>query len=158
MRQLRGLGFPIPEDRIWTGVASARWPGRLWAVPGLQQVWMDGAHNPEGARVLADHALACGIRPHLYFGAMGDKDIAGIAAQFQRMQPRSLTFIQGDAPRYAGQEALGAAWGTDAPLLTLRQAAAHLRAPSEEPRLVTGSLYLLGDLLRELGIQPYPRR
>ena len=75
IRQLRGLGFPIPEERLWAGVASVQWPGRLWAVPGLDGVWMDGAHNPEGARVLAEHALACGLRPHLYFGVMGDKDL-----------------------------------------------------------------------------------
>ncbi len=151
VRQLRGLGFPIPEDRLWAGVASVQWPGRLWAVPGLDGVWMDGAHNPEGARVLAEHALACGLRPHLYFGVMGDKDLAGIAAQLKRIDPLSITFIQGDAPRYAGPSALGEAWGLEAPILTIRQAAAHLRASSEAPRLVTGSLYLLGDLLRELG-------
>ena len=40
-------------------------------------------------------------------------------------------------------------------MLTLRQAAVHLRAQSEAPRLVTGSLYLLGDLLQQMGIQPY---
>lgn len=155
VRQLRKLGFPIPEERLWSGVASVQWPGRLWEVPGLEGVWMDGAHNPEGARVLAAHALACGVRPHLYFGAMGDKDLAGIAAQLKRINPRSITFIQGDAPRYAGPGSLGEAWGLEAPTLTLRQAAAHLRARSEAPRLVTGSLYLLGDLLRELGIRPF---
>lgn len=155
VRQLRELGFPIPEDHLWSGVASVQWPGRLWAVPGLEGVWMDGAHNPEGARVLAEHALACGVRPHLYFGAMGDKDLRGIANQLKRIEPRSVTFIQGDAPRYAGLDALGEAWGLEAPILTLRQAAAHLRARSEAPRLVTGSLYLLGDLLRELGIRPF---
>lgn len=151
VRQLQGLGFPIPEDRLWSGVASVQWPGRLWKVPGLQDVWMDGAHNPEGARVLADHAVACGLRPHLYFGAMGDKDLAGIATQLKRIDPRSITFIQGDAPRYADLGALGEAWDLEAPLFTIRQAAAHLRAHAEAPRLVTGSLYLLGDLLRELG-------
>ena len=153
MRQLRALGFPIPEGRLWDSVASVRWPGRLWAAPGLEGVWMDGAHNPEGAKVLADHALACGLQPHLFFGAMGDKDLEGIAAQLRRTHPRSVTFIRGGAPRYAEREALARAWGLDAPLLTLREAATRLRAPADGPRLVTGSLYLIGDLLRELGIR-----
>jgi dihydrofolate synthase/folylpolyglutamate synthase len=152
VRQLQALGFPIPDDRLWPGVAETRWPGRLWRVPGLEGVWMDGAHNPDGARVLADHALACGVRPHLSFGAMGDKDLAGVAAELKRMRPLSVTFIQGDAPRYATASALGQAWGLEAPMLTLRQAVAHLKAPSDAPRLVTGSLYLVGDLLREFGI------
>lgn len=155
VRQLRTLGFPVPEASLWASLAEVQWPGRLWQVPGLDGVWMDGAHNPEGARVLADHALACGVRPHVFFGAMKDKDLAGIAAQLRRMEPRSVTFVQGTAPRYADREALAGAWGLDSPRLTLREAASRLQAPSEGPRLVTGSLYLLGDLLRTLEIHPF---
>ena len=155
IRQLQAQGFPISEDRLWSAVAQVQWPGRLWKTPGLEGVWMDGAHNPDGARVLADHALACGVRPHLYIGAMGDKDHVGVARELKRMRPLSVTFVQGDAPRYATAEDLGSAWGVEASMLTLRQAVAHLRAHSESPRLVTGSLYLLGDLLREMGIQPF---
>ena len=155
VRQLQALGFPIPDDRLWPGVAQTNWPGRLWKVPELEGVWMDGAHNPDGARALADHALACGIRPHLYFGAMGDKDLVGVARELKRMRPLSVTFVQGDAPRYATDQALREAWALEAPMLTVREASAHLRAQAEAPRLVTGSLYLLGDLLRELGIRPF---
>jgi len=155
VRQLRALGFPIHDERLWAGVAEARWPGRIWQVPELQGVWMDGAHNVDGARALADHALACGVRPHLYMGAMADKDLAGVAQELKRMRPLSVTFVQGDAPRYATAQALGEAWNLDAPMFTVRQAAAHLRAQAEAPRLVTGSLYLLGDLLRELEIRPF---
>jgi len=155
IRQLRALGFPIPDEHLWSGVAAARWPGRLWQVPELDGVWMDGAHNPDGARALADHALACGVRPHLYFGAMGDKDLAGVAQELKRMRPLSVTFVQGDAPRYATAQQLREAWGYESPMLTLGQATAHLRSRAEAPRLVTGSLYLLGDLLREMGIQPF---
>ncbi len=155
VRQLQAQGFPIDDERLWPGITATRWPGRLWRVPGLEGVWMDGAHNPDGARALADHALACGVRPHLYFGAMGDKDLAGVALELKRMRPLSVTFIQGDAPRYAGAPALREAWGLEAPMLTVREGAAHLRVGAEAPRLVTGSIYLLGDLLRELGVSPY---
>jgi len=155
VRQLQALGFPIPDGRLWAGVATAHWPGRLWKVPELEGVWMDGAHNVDGARALADHALACGVRPHLYVGAMGDKDLAGVAQELKRLRPLSVTFVQGDAPRYATAHDLQEAWNLEAPMLTVRQAAVHLRAQAEAPRLVTGSLYLLGDLLRELGIRPF---
>ena len=155
IRQLQALDFPIPDERLWSGVANTRWPGRLWKVPELDGVWMDGAHNPDGARALADHALACGVRPHLYVGSMGDKDLAGVARELKRMRPISVTFVQGDAPRYATALELGEAWGLEAPMLTVRQASIHLRAQAETPRLVTGSLYLLGDLLRELEIPPF---
>jgi dihydrofolate synthase / folylpolyglutamate synthase len=155
VRQLQAQGFLIPEACLWPSVASVQWPGRLWKVPGLAEVWMDGAHNPDGARVLADHALICGVRPHLYVGSMADKDLEGVALELKRMRPLSVTFVQGDAPRYAKAPALWEAWDLEAPMLTLAQAAAHLRAPSGSPRLVTGSLYLVGDLLLEMGIQPF---
>jgi len=155
IHQLRGLGFPIPEAQLWEGVAATRWPGRLWAPPSLPGVWMDGAHNPDGARALADHALACGVRPHLFFGAMGDKDLTGVARELKRMRPLSVTFLQGNAPRYAKAPALQEAWGFEAPLYDLREAAYLLRSPPDAPRLVTGSLYLLGDLLRELDIKVF---
>ena len=155
VRQLRAQGFPIPEAPLWPSVASVQWPGRLWEVPGLVGVWMDGAHNPDGARVLAEHALACGVRPHLYVGSMADKDLRGVALELKRMHPLSVTFVRGNAPRYAAAPALWEAWELEATMLTLRQAAGHLRAQSEAPRLVTGSLYLVGDLLQEMGIQPF---
>lgn len=154
-RQLRALGFTLPEARLWEGATRTHWPGRLWEVPGLPGVWMDGAHNPEGARVLADHALACGVAPDLYFGAMGDKDLAGVAAELRRMAPRSVTFIRGTFDRYATARQLGEAWGMAPGVLTLAEAAAALRIPAPGPRLVTGSLYLLGDLLATLGIHPF---
>jgi dihydrofolate synthase/folylpolyglutamate synthase len=86
---------------------------------------------------------------------MGDKDLRGVARELMRMRPLSVTFVQGDTPRYATAQALREAWGLDAPMLTLREATARLRTPSEAPRLVTGSIYLLGDLLREMGIHPF---
>jgi dihydrofolate synthase/folylpolyglutamate synthase len=155
VRQLSAFGFPIREERLWEGVAATRWPGRIWKVPGLENVWMDGAHNVDGARVLVDHAISCGLRPHLLVGAMEDKDLGAVAKEFLRLPPRSLTFVRGDAQRYATFDQLFEAFGQDAPGLTVREAAQHLRAPSAEPRLVTGSLYLLGDLLAELGVDPW---
>lgn len=116
---------------------------------------MDGAHNPDGARVLAAHARACGLRPHLLFGAMGDKDLAGVVAELKTLEPRSITLVKGSNVRYASEEALRTAWG-DArlPVLSVEEAAACLEEPADAPRLVTGSLFLLGDLLRTLGIAP----
>lgn len=154
VRQLRYLGFPLPEEAVWRGFSGARIPGRLWRVPGLEEVWMDGAHNPGGAAVLARHALQCGVRPHLFMGAMKDKDLPGMAQEFRRMDPRSITLVVGDHPRYADGGALCAAWGRDWPVLGLAEAARRLREPADGPRLVAGSLYLLGDLLKELGVHP----
>lgn len=162
IERLRHIGFPIYPERVKAGIESAKWPGRIWKVPGFDSVWMDGAHNPDGAKALAGHALRCGVWPHLLFGSMGDKDVAGVATELLRMEPRSLAFVRGADPRYAlpGQlrEAFGAR-AVNAPVLDLRAAADRIRAHDAtypgEPLLVTGSLYLLGSLLKELGIHPW---
>ena len=154
LRQLRDLGFPLPEPRVWEGLARTRWPGRLWAIPGCQDVWIDGAHNPDGARTVARHAVACGVRPHVFFGAMGDKDLPHMVAELRAMEPRSVTLVKGEDERYASEEALRAAWGEDLPVLRIEELALRLKQPSDGTRLVTGSLFMLGDLLREMGVFP----
>lgn len=155
LRRLEALDLGVDLRSAWEGFARARLPGRLWRVPGLRDVWMDGAHNAHGAAALADHARACGVRPHLVLGSMGDKDLPGMAAELVRMDPVSLTFVQGGDPRYADFEALRRAWGRPAAEgIGLAEAAARLRRAGDGITLVTGSLYLLGDLLAELGLDP----
>jgi len=155
LRQLARLRFPVVASAALRGLGSAVIPGRNWRVPGLAGVWMDGAHNPHGAAALANHCLRCGVRPHLLFGAMGDKDLTGMAEALKAMAPRSVTFVRGTDPRYAGFEALRAAWGApEAPCLDLAGAWDWLCQPSDGPRLVAGSLYLMGHLLVEGGVNP----
>ncbi len=155
LRRLDPLGFPLAAADAARGFGDARIPGRLWEVPGLADVWMDGAHNPHGAAALADHALACGVRPHLLVGAMGDKDLPRVAAELKRMQPRSLAFVRGADARYAEYKALREAWNAPgAEGLDLAGAAARMRAHEGGPLLATGSLYLMGGLLAALGLDP----
>jgi len=154
LRGLERLGFSIPPGAAWAGIEATVWPGRLWPVPGLDQVTMDGAHNLDGARSLAAHARATGVRPHLFFSAMGDKDLAGMKGQLETMAPSSVTLVRGENPRYASAEALREAWGAGLEVLDIAAAAARLREPLAGRRLVCGSLYFIGDLLQALGIPP----
>jgi dihydrofolate synthase/folylpolyglutamate synthase len=154
VRQLRGLGLELPESRVWEGLERTRWPGRMWPIPGLDQVWADGAHNPDGAQAAAAHLRACNIHPHLYFGVMADKDMDGMVAAFRSMEPGAVTLVKGTNERYAGDEALRQAWGADLEVIDLDEAARRLRQPADRPRLVTGSLFFIGDLLRTLEIAP----
>lgn len=74
-------GVPIPAEAIRRGLGRVRWPGRLELVRDGRAL-LDVAHNPEGARALAA-ALGPLVRERgkvvLVFGAMRDKDVAGIA-------------------------------------------------------------------------------
>ena len=154
LQRLRDLGFSLPEEKVWEGLGRTRWPGRMWAIPGLDRVWADGAHNLDGARAATQHIRACGVNPQLFFGVMADKDIQGMAAEFRTTQPRSITLVVGGNERYADAEALHAAWGQELEVIDLSEAAVRLRGSAEGVRLVTGSLFFVGDLLRTLGITP----
>jgi dihydrofolate synthase/folylpolyglutamate synthase len=154
LRGLERLGFPITETAAWTGIERTVWPGRLWRVPGLTDVFMDGAHNLDGARTLAAHARRTGVRPHLWFSAMGDKDLIGMHAHLESMEPASITLVRGDNPRYATAEALREIWGAGLPVLDIPTAAQRLQLPQEGCRLVCGSLYFIGDLLKALNMTP----
>lgn len=68
-------GFPVSLDKMRSGIAAARWPGRLEEL-GNPPVLLDGAHNVAGIEALAS-ALADlypGRRFHLIFGVLSDKD------------------------------------------------------------------------------------
>ncbi|MFY2764112.1 bifunctional tetrahydrofolate synthase/dihydrofolate synthase [Arenimonas sp. MALMAid1274] len=80
---LRALDLPIPDAAIRRGVAGARAPGRLQIQTGPPQRVLDVAHNPQGARQLAQW-LAANPRPTVaVFSALADKDLAGIVTPVQ---------------------------------------------------------------------------
>jgi dihydrofolate synthase/folylpolyglutamate synthase len=155
---LRGLGWGLDAEGVWEGISRAEWPGRLWRPPGLPpNVVMDGAHNADGAAALAGHLIECGVRPCIFFSAMRDKDMAGMAAALAAAGPPSVTLVEGPGPRYAPPEAMRAAWAAaghrDAPVTTLGGLGPKLMEESSDTYLVTGSLYFLGHVLEEMGIR-----
>ena len=153
---MRGLGWKLDTGRIYKGLSQAEWPGRFWSAPGLDGVIFDGAHNTNGAKALADHVNKFGVRPHLFFCAMGDKDLSGMAAVLAATNPLSVTLAIGEEHRYATPEAMGRAWSdagyANLPQLTLKDLASKLQENTSDIYLVTGSLYFLGHLFRELNL------
>ena len=75
LEQLGRRGFPLPDDALRSGVAEARWPGRMERLSERPALWVDGAHNPAGVAALAASVreLLPGRRLQLVFGVLGDK-------------------------------------------------------------------------------------
>jgi len=153
---LRDLGWKLDAESVYRGLSNAEWPCRLWSAPGLSNVVFDGAHNTNGAEALADHIKVCGIKPRIFFSVMGDKDIFGMAGALSSANPLSVTLIQGEDPRCATLEAMRSAWldagYSDPQSLTLKELASKLKKNTSDIYLVTGSLYFLGHLMKELNI------
>ena len=102
-----GLAFDL--EAVAGGVAATRWPGRLEWLPTSPRLLLDGAHNPAAATVLA--AFLQSAPPFvLVFGAMRDKDIAGLA---QRLFPlaREIVLTRSHSPRAAAPDEITARCG-----------------------------------------------
>lgn len=154
-RLLAERGFPVDDATIANGLATVRWPGRIERLQNRPAVYVDGTHNPAGARELVafwDEQFA-GRKIHLVYGAMRDKAVDEVAGL---LFPRAANVIltQSRQPRALSAEALAAmtrhlAVSVDIipePATALERAL-ELAAP-EDLVFATGSLYLVGDLTR----------
>jgi dihydrofolate synthase/folylpolyglutamate synthase len=125
-------------------------PGRLETIADDPRTLIDSAHNPEGARALAE-ALA-GQRFTGVVSILDDKDAAGMLAEllplFDRViftrtsNPRALSpaTLESLSTQLGGPEAECVPNPNDA----LRRAQGH-----GHPVLATGSIYLIADLVSE---------
>lgn len=160
MAALRASGRVIPEAAEQSGLAAARLPGRLERMPGDGPgVWLDGAHNADKMQALVSSlGLLLRPKPVMVVGALGTKDIAAMAGAIATAasavvctEPHVLGKQASPAGEVAG--ALRAAGFTGPimcepdPLRALAMAEENGQAQNE-PVVVTGSLYLIGEVRR----------
>ena len=154
-RLLAERGFPIEDAAIARGIATVRWPGRLERLMDRPTVFLDGTHNPAGARELLafweEHFS--GRRIHLVYGAMRDKavdEITGLlfppAATVILTQPRQPRAISADVLANMTRHLTAHSEVVPEPEGALERAL-ELAAP-DDAVFATGSLYLVGDLRR----------
>lgn len=156
---LAARGWPVSPDAAARGMAAAAWPGRLEKIATGPDVYLDGAHNPAAAKVLAAFLAETGWRPVLIYGAMRDKAV-GEMAEILFPHARAAVLTAPPHPRALSPGAVAAQAGGYAPLELapdLPAALARARAlalAARAPVLVCGSLYLVGaarGLLRGAG-------
>jgi len=72
--------LPVTAQGVRNGLAMVELPGRFQIVPGQPMLVLDVAHNPQAVAALALNLDQMGFYPctHAVFGAMADKDIAGL--------------------------------------------------------------------------------
>ena len=151
--------LPVSMQDVRRGLAEVVLPGRFQVLPGRPQVILDVAHNPEAAQVLADNLGAAGFAPETIgvFGALRDKDLAGVArALAPRITRWHLGSLAGPRGSTAGElaQALEAA-GVAAPRAefpSVRQAFAAARglAGENDKIAVFGSFLTVADAMREI--------
>ena len=148
----------VPLDRIAEGVSQAKWPGRLEFASNDPPVLLDAAHNPDGARALAEflEREARGRRVTLIYGSSRDKAVDEVAAWLFPAADRVL-LTRSSVARAASPEALMRTAGhhhahvetADDIGEALRLASAA--ATSDDWIVVAGSIFLVGEARELLG-------
>ena len=158
------LGLGLDDTTLASGLLRAQWPARLQrltrgrrveALPPGSELWLDGGHNEDAGRVIAqqlDLWRAADPRPlHLVFGMLNTKAAQAFLAP---LAPRAASLqavaIPGEVNSLTAAEAAGKAPGV-VPRGSLMEAIQAL--PREAPArvLICGSLYLAGRVLAEHG-------
>ncbi|MFP4003709.1 MAG: bifunctional folylpolyglutamate synthase/dihydrofolate synthase [Alphaproteobacteria bacterium] len=172
---LRALNrFGIAEDTLARGLRRARWRGRLERVRNSPltelafrvfgnddavEVWYDGAHNPLGARALAEAMADIEERApmplFLILGMLQNKDIDGFLAAFTGLARRVIGVPVPNQPTSRSARDVTAAAekaGIAAlPAENLQEAMEHVLNAAADTGgarvLITGSLYLAAEAL-----------
>jgi dihydrofolate synthase/folylpolyglutamate synthase len=151
----------LPETAIASGLESTVWPGRFEILSERPLIVLDGAHNPAGVAMLVETwrsflAARCGWgaaeiegRAHLVFASVADKDISEMA-QLLRPLVHQVSLVRQANERTAEPTELAAAFaGRPCHCYDSVSAAWQdlLDANAESVTLITGSLFLVGEML-----------
>ncbi|WP_119421052.1 bifunctional folylpolyglutamate synthase/dihydrofolate synthase [Desertibaculum subflavum] len=158
-------GFRLDAAAIAAGLTAADWPARLQRlrrgplVDALPEgeIWLDGGHNPHGARAAAAFLRSLPSRPtHLIVAAKANRDAADLLAPFVGLAAGVVGIaIPGDPNCHPPEAIVAAAAGLGmaaAPAADPAAAMAIVAARAASARLlITGSLYLAGAILAANG-------
>jgi dihydrofolate synthase/folylpolyglutamate synthase len=156
-------GFPITPETIERGIRETSWPGRFQVVRaqnGAPEYVFDVAHNPAGAWALRSTLSACyEDRPLTFvFGAMRDKAISEMAEILFPLAERVIA-TRSDNPRSATPDEIREAAARiatdieDAADVPAALGRARSLAGSEGVVVITGSIYIVGEAMRALGVR-----
>jgi dihydrofolate synthase/folylpolyglutamate synthase len=154
----------IDEAAIASGIAAADWPARMQrltagpfgalARAAGTDLWLDGGHNPHGARAVAQalsHLARDGRPVALVAGTLSNKDARGFFAAFRDLAPAVFATgfdAESAASAQATAEAAGAAGLPAQAAVDLEEAVRRaLALPGPPHVLICGSLYLAGEVL-----------
>ncbi len=155
---------PATLQAVEEGLKNVDWPGRLQVIRTAEGrlTLLDGAHNPDGVASLrvALQSHFAGERPAFILGVMKDKDWPAMCRMLAPLA-RAIYVTPVASSRSAAPEELQAeclASQPDVPIYSCGSLAEALRLTELEPlRVITGSLYLVGEALERLAPSASPR-
>ena len=158
-----GFSLGLDPSSCSQGLSKASWPGRLQRLPSTPgiELWLDGAHNPDGAKVILETLLRWkkedGLPLYIIIGMIKNKDhetflgifqshverlfIVPVQNPYQKLDPHILY----DKARKLGFSTVLSP--------NVQEALQHIDLQREKKPvrvLICGSLYLAGELLYQI--------
>jgi dihydrofolate synthase / folylpolyglutamate synthase len=150
--EIAASDFPVSERAVRDGLKTVRWPGRFEIIRTHPTVVLDGAHNGEGVTALIEELedFREGRRVKLLFASMEDKDWRFMLERLSEVVDE-MVLTRVHMERSADPHQLAAYLGEKIRSRAIEDARSALEhvlagADSDEIILVTGSLYLLGEI------------
>jgi dihydrofolate synthase/folylpolyglutamate synthase len=158
LETLAASGCPVNSESARRGIEHVRWPGRLETVAHRPEIVVDGACNPGAMTVVAEYIGSRSTRWNIaaVVAMCRDKEVVDVLSILGNAASR-IVFTQVRNPRVmnAAELAAKAPQGVESfiepnPADALKRAAGL--AGEDGLVLVTGSLYLVGEVFRIYGI------
>jgi dihydrofolate synthase / folylpolyglutamate synthase len=136
----------ISSDALKTGLKSVFWPGRFQALG--DRLIIDGAHNLAASQRLVETWRECypGASPTIVFGGLGDKELDKMLSALAPIAARFF-LVPVNNPRAEDPANILLPSGCSGVVFPGVQEAVEAAKKLPEPVLVTGSLFLAGEVL-----------
>ncbi|WP_255197051.1 dihydropteroate synthase [Halorarius litoreus] len=153
----------VSDAELARGLRNAHWPGRFEVFDRAPLVVLDGAHNPGGCAGLADTLAEFDYDDlHLVFGAMSDKDHAGMAEALG--EATTVYTCRPDFERAERPDVLAESFEGRADEVVVGEDVASAldtalaAAADGDAVLVTGSLFVVAEARRRWTAVDVPKR
>jgi len=170
---LRASGLKLPAGAFEAGMIRVDWPARMQRLahgllaallPPESELWLDGGHNADGGRAIAAALADLEERVSrplvLIVGMLSTKDGEGFLRNFSGLARRVIAVPIHQDKAVPAQALADIAQGVGIPALAREDVASALGVAgtldlAPAPRvLITGSLYLAGEVLAANGTPP----
>ncbi|MDA8537548.1 hypothetical protein N9K55_02430 [Candidatus Pelagibacter bacterium] len=154
-RQLPDL--KITDEHIKSGITKIESIARLQEIKSGKlknlvknnQLFIDGSHNPLGAKVLNEYLQSLNCRKHIILGMMANKDHNEYMSYFKNIEsittidvPNQTNAIKGNDLKKKINEFKNIDYKK-----SIRKAISSIKLQENDIILITGSLYLAGEAL-----------
>ena len=151
---LKKRGFNIESDSIISSLNEVAWQGRLTKLNSAPLVLLDGAHNPDGARALAESlaSILGNEKAYMLCGMLADKDVKSSLSymlpyckkMFCTTPPVYRAMSDNELSSMAKEIGFDAVCGGE-PCSALRIAYSKAKEDNT-PLVIFGSLYMSGQI------------